>query len=135
MGRGTKEDEANAYLAGLGLDAESVLAALKERAAIEIPDAAGMVSEFREALYVQMKLGELGSTALVQGLKAVAVLAEADKQSGPEDTGPERGIDDILADAGLPPERRRDIGRQELERLHARAAALELVVNNITEAS
>ena len=40
-----------------------------------------------------------------------------------------------VADAGLPLERRREIGVQELERLHSRAAALETIVKNIKEAT
>jgi hypothetical protein len=131
-GRRTKEEEARDYFAELGLDS-SVFDALKDRGEIEIPDDAAMLEEFKKALYVQMSTGQLKSTALVQGLKAIALIAATARPS--EDTGPERGIDEILADAGLPLERRREIGVQELERLHSRAAALETIVKNIKEAT
>lgn len=134
MGRKTKEEEAKDYLASLGLDPMSVLEDVQERVALEVPDDATIVAEFKEAVYVAMKLGELKGTPLVNALRALSVLADAAKQDE-KDEGPERGVDEILADAGLPADRRRDIGRRELERLHARAAALELVVNSIEEAA
>jgi len=133
-GRGTKQEEAWKYLAELGLDPGSVLDALRERGEVDIPDDAAMLEEFKQALYVQMKTGQLKSTALVQGLKAVAIISATAKPDAADD-GPERGIDEILADAGLPAERRQEIGRVELGRLHSRAAALELVLETIGEAA
>lgn len=126
MGRKTKEEEAKDYLASLGLDIPEEL-----KGPIEIPGSEQMVVEFKEELYRQMRSGKLGQTALVNGLRALAVLAEASKQKEQAEEGPERGIDEILADAGLPSDRKREIGHQELQRLHARAAALELVVEAI----
>jgi len=129
-GRRTKEEEAREYLAELGLDPTSVLDALRERGEVDIPDDEQMLEEFKQALYVQMRMGQLKSTALVQGLKAIGDIAATIKPGAAED-GPERGIDEILADAGLPAERRQEIGRVELGRLHSRAAALELVLETI----
>lgn len=133
MGRGTAEEEAKRYLAGLGvLNPEEILDGLKDRSAIEVPDnPEDLLREFTEALYLQMKLGELKSTALVQGLKAVSILAEAAKRDEPPVEGPERGIDEILADAGLPLDRRLEIGKRELERLRAREKALAAVVDGL----
>jgi hypothetical protein len=130
-GRRTKEEEARDYLAELGLDS-SVFDALKDRSDIEIPDDAAMLEEFKKALYVQMSTGQLKSTALVQGLKAIALIAATARPS--EETGPERGIDEILTDAGLPLERRCEIGRVELARLQSRTAALATVLGTMEAA-
>lgn len=131
MGRGTSEDEAKAYLASLGLDPHAVLDGLKERRQIEVPTDEMMIAEFKEAIYVQMKLGELKSTPLVNALKALSILADAAKANEPADDTPERDIADVLADAGLPAGRRVEIGQQELEKLYARAEALKLLVEKI----
>lgn len=134
-GRKTKAEEAEDYLRSIGIDPASVLRDAANRPPLEVPDDEQIVAEFKEAVYTAMKLGDLKGTPLVNALKALSILAETAKQNEPDEDEPERGIDEILADAGLPPGRRVEIGRQELARLHTRAAALELVIDNITEAA
>jgi hypothetical protein len=135
-GRKTKEQEAWNYLLSQGIDPAEVLGGTGAPLAVDIPDDPSEVVEaFKGALYKQMTRGELKGTALVQGLKAVATLAEAAKNEPDADGGPERGIDEILADAGLPDERRLEIGRGELARLESRTVALARVLETIGEAA
>ena len=135
-GRKTKEQEAWNYLLSQGIDPADVLSGATGRAPVEIPDdPAEIVEAFKDALYTQMKRNELKGTALVQGLKAVAVLAEVAKNEPDRADSSERGVDEILADAGLPVERKLEIGHAELARLRERTVALEVVVKNIQEES
>lgn len=126
MGRLTKEEEFKRELERRGVS-------LDDLPSFEIPDdPEEMLEEFKVELYRQMKSGDLKSTGLVNGLKAVAQLAEAYRAANPPEVEvEEQGIDEILADVGLPRDRRIEIGRQEVERLRERTNALEMVVARI----
>ena len=126
MGRLTKEEEFKRELERRGI-------ALDDLPTTEVPeDPEQMLEEFKSELYRQMKSGDLKSTGLVNGLKAVAQLAEAYRAANPPQVEVEElGIDEILADVGLPRDRRIEIGRQEVERLRERTNALEMVVARI----
>lgn len=126
-GRRTKHEEALEYLKSIGKDIGEI-----PELEFEIPDPEQMLEEFKEKLYREMKSGNLTSTALVNGLKAVASIAEAHRlamQVGVEPV--ERDVDEILGDVGLPRDRRVDIGREEIDRLRSKTVALELVVAQI----
>lgn len=126
MGRLTKEEEFKRELERRGVS-------LDDLPSFEIPDDPEQILEdFKAELYRQMKSGDLKSTGLVNGLKAVAQLAEAYRAANPPQVEVEElGIDEILADVGLPRDRRIEIGRQEVERLRERTNALEMVVARI----
>jgi polyhydroxyalkanoate synthesis regulator phasin len=127
-GRRTREEEAREWLRQQGKSVDDI-----PDKTFEMPeDPQQMLEEFTAELYKQMQRGELKNTSLVNGLKAVASLAESYRQAHPvEVVVEERGIDEILGDAGLPRDRRIDIGRQEIDRLRERTSALELVVARI----
>lgn len=126
MGRLTKEEEFKRELERRGVS-------LDDLPSVEVPDDPEQILEdFKAELYRQMKSGDLKSTGLVNGLKAVAQLAEAYRAANPPQVEVEElGIDEILADVGLPRDRRIEIGRQEVERLRERTNALEMVVARI----
>lgn len=128
MGRKTKEEEARDYLRSLKIDPDQILAAATESTFTVPEDPDELVREFTEALYTAMKLGDLKSTALVQGLKAIGQIAEQVKRDTPPVVEEVRGILDVLADAGLPRGRRVEIGRQEIERLAAQIGDLQLLI-------
>ena len=127
-GRKTAEEEVQDYLRSIGKELDQL-----PDIDLEIPDnPEELLEAFTEQLYRQMKLGELKSTALVNGLRAIASLADKWKQENPpEITVDERGIDEVLKDVGLPRERRIEIGRDEIERLRKQTSDLELVVARI----
>ena len=130
-GRRTKEEEALDYLRSIGKNIDDI-----PDVEYEIPDPETMLREFEERLYREMRNGNLNNTSLVNGLKAIASLAITwREQNGPKEVVVERGVDEILGDAGLPRERRVDIGREEIDRLRARTSALELVVAQIEGAA
>ena len=126
MGRLTKEEEFKRELERRGVS-------LDDLPSVEVPDDPEQILEdFKAELYRQMKSGDLKSTGLVNGLKAVAQLAEAYRAANPPQVEVEElGIDEILTDVGLPRDRRIEIGRQEIERLRERTNALEMVVARI----
>lgn len=124
-GRGTREEEAHAYLRSVGIDPHSVLDNIRS---IEVPESdEEYFQKFRELLYIRAATDELSDTALVNGLKAIATMAEA-AAARQQDEDVIRDVDVILADAGLPAARRVEIGRGEIERLRARVAGLEMLV-------
>ena len=128
MGRKSKEEETRDYLRSLKLDPDTILQAA-EGASLEVPDDPDeLVKEFTAALYTAMKLGDLKSTALVQGLKAISLIAEQVKKDLPPPAPVIREIDEVLSDAGLPRDRRIEIGRAEIERFLSRADELRLVI-------
>lgn len=124
-GRKTREEEVADYLREQGKSIDDL-----PDADFEIPsDPLAMLEDFKKTLYVQMKRGELKSTALVQGLKLVDSIAEKYLAANPPVVVvKEQGVDEILIDAGLPRDRRIEIGRGEIERLREREAALHLMV-------
>ena len=123
-GRKTVEEEVQDWLKSQGKQLEDL-----PDVEIEVPDELQMLEEFKAALYVQMKSGELKGSNLVNGLKHVASMAEAYLAAHPpEVVVVEEGIDEVLADIGLPRARRIDLGRQEIERLRSRVDDLQLVV-------
>lgn len=124
-GRKTREEEVADYLREQGKSIEDLPDAI-----FNIPDdPLEMLEDFKVELYTQMKRGELKSTALVQGLKAIQAIAEAYLAANPPQVVvKEQGVDEILVDAGLPRDRRIEIGREEIERLREREAALHLMV-------
>lgn len=126
MGRLTKEEEFKRELERRGVS-------LDDLPSVEVPDDPEQILEdFKAELYRQMKSGDLKSTGLVNGLKAVAQLAEAYRAANPPQVEVEElGVDEILTDVGLPRDRRIEIGRQEIERLRERTRALEMVVARI----
>lgn len=128
MGRKSKAEEARAYARTLGVDLDAAAAGEDSRVEFEVPDdPQQIVVEFTTALYTQMKLGDLKGVALVQGLKAIASIADSLRPAEVEDVSV-REVDEVLADAGLPAHRRVELGREEIERLRGRKAALELLV-------
>lgn len=126
MGRLTKEEEFERELARRGI-------AIEDLPTVDVPDdPEQMLEEFKKALYREMASGALKSTGLVNGLKAIAQLAEAHRAANPPEKEVEEvGVDEVLADVGLPRNRRIEIGRKEIERLKERTDALALVVARI----
>lgn len=123
-GRRTVEAEVQEYLRKAGKKMDDL-----PDVDVEVPDELTMLDEFKAELYRQMKTGELKGSNLVNGLKAVAAMADAYLAAHPpEVVVDERGIEEILGDVGLPRDRRIDIGRQEIDRLRARESDLQLVV-------
>src|SRR5512146_2949517 len=102
-GRQTKEQEARAYLEEHGVDPDSILG----------PSTDGpMPKTFEEMRDAFMRLlwakqGEVKGTAIVQGLRAVAALAET--QRGQVERDEKVLIADVVRDANLPVERKRQI--------------------------
>lgn len=128
MGRKTTQEEVQDYLKSIGKDIDDL-----PDVDFEIPEnPEELLEAFTEQLYRQMKLGELKSTALVNGLRAIASLADKWKQENPPEVQvDERGIEEVLQDVGLPRDRRIEIGRAEIERLRKQTSGLELVVAQI----
>ena len=131
MGRRTAEEEARAYLERHGINPDT-LDDFKFVDNEELPDPEEMFDQFLGILYRHAKSGDLKGTGLVNAITKLANLRdEARKEREKNEVVEEREIEDILADAGLPAERRIEIGRAEVERLRERTAALEVVVARI----
>ena len=124
-GRKSREEEVADYLREQGKSIDDLPDAI-----IDLPeDPLEMLEEFKTELYKQMKRGEIKSTALVQALKTIDGIAEKYLAANPPKVEVrEQGVDEILVDAGLPRERRIEIGRTEIERLRERENALQVVV-------
>lgn len=129
-GRKTTEEEVFAYLRRKGVDPDVLLEGAEET---PVPDDEGFYEELRAELWRRRQV--MTDTALVNGLKALTAAAAAAASARTDDAETVRGVDEILADAGLPDERRIEIGREEIVRLTERRAALELVVAGIEGAS
>jgi len=124
-GRKSREEEVADYLREQGKSIDDLPDAI-----IDLPeDPLEMLEEFKTELYKQMKRGEIKSTALVQALKTIDGIAEKYLAANPPKVEVrEQGVDEILVDAGLPRERRIEIGRNEIERLRERENALQMLV-------
>jgi polyhydroxyalkanoate synthesis regulator phasin len=127
-GRKSKQEEVEDYLRSIGKSLDD----LQDKVFETPDDPEEMLEEFTSELYRQMKIGELKSTSLVNGLKAIASLAQRYRElNPPEVVVEEQDVDELLKDAGLPRDRRVELGRQEIDRLRARTSALEVVVARI----
>ena len=127
-GRKTAEEEARDYLRKHGIDPDT----LQKIEASDLPDPEQMFEDLLAVIYSQSQSNDLKGAALVNGLRLVRELAEESrKKREKEEVVEERDIEDILADAGLPAERRIEIGLGEVERLRARTTALQLVIAKI----
>src|SRR5690242_16908099 len=95
-GRKSRQEEVEAYLREQGKSIDDLPDAI-----FEIPEnPLELHEEFRSELYKQMKRGELKSTALVQGLKAIDGMAEKHLAANPPKVDvQEKGVDEVLVDA------------------------------------
>lgn len=132
-GRKTREEEVYAYLRQHDIDPEALFGEAdgdaEGRDVGFVPGDEQMFEEFRTELYRRRR--EMNDTALVAGLKSLALLAAAAKAANVDEAEDVREVSEILADAGLPAERRVELGRQEVARLAEQTRALELVVASI----
>lgn len=130
-GRPSKEEEVRRYLAQYDLNLDELLGRPAEN--IEVPDdPQEIIDELTKIIYKRVRGGGMKDTALVNSLKVLDTLAER-ARGNEDDDGPERGIDEILRDAGLPVERKVEIADLELSRLQRRLEALRSVRDGLTE--
>ena len=124
MGRKSTEEEVQDWLRQHGKQLDDF-----PDLGLETPDPLTMLEEFRTEAYRQMKAGELKGSNLANVLRLIDKMAEDYKATlPPTDVVEEKGIEEILADLGLPAKRRIELGREEIRRLRERESALQLLV-------